>query len=185
MCSRSCMTAGVKEGLTINAVPAKAMCGLVCSAERLDRMSRNACIFPSSAEASCWKQASGKRELEYRAGEQDTGDEAKEQRKGAEEEKAGRPTPEGEAAQPESAEQPGPEEEEGPVNEQAGEAGQQQSFTTPEVRAVLGSFSICKLLHQMTVLTADVSSSKEMHASYNRGACADLAAACHGELGWR
>ena len=42
--------------------------------------------------------------------------------------------PEAEAPQPDSAEQPGAEEEEGSVNDQAGDAGQQQQqFTTPEV----------------------------------------------------
>lgn len=84
----------------------------------------------------------GKRELEYRAGQQDPGQAAgkpdKEQQQEEEAQDAAKDgkEPEAEAPQPDSAEQPGAEEEEGPVNEQAGDAGQQQQqqqFTTPEV----------------------------------------------------
>lgn len=82
----------------------------------------------------------GKRELEYRAGQQDPGQADgkpnKEQQQEEEAQDAAKDgkQPEAEAPQPDSAEQPGAEEEEGPVNEQAGDAGQQQQqFTTPEV----------------------------------------------------
>lgn len=83
----------------------------------------------------------GKRELEYRAGQQDPGqgegEPDKEQQQEKEAQDAGKDgkKPEAEAPQPDSAEQPGAEEaEEGPVNDQAADAGQQQQqFTTPEV----------------------------------------------------
>lgn len=139
-----------------------------------------------SPEASRLEQASGKRELEYRAGEQNAdgaSDDSKEEQRRAEKEKAGRQKPEGEAAQPDSAEQPGPEEEEGPVNEQAGEAAKQQAFTTPEVSC---SENPClQARHQMTVLTADVSSHEEMHASCTCGAYGNSVATCLGEAMWR
>ncbi len=93
-----------------------------------------------SSDYYCWVQADRKRELEYRAGEEDANqpqDKSEKQQREAEDDKGNKQKPEGEAeaeaAQPESAEQPGPEDEEGPVNEQAGEAAKQQSFTTPEV----------------------------------------------------
>ena len=91
----------------------------------------------SAPDAPGWKQADGKRELEYRAGEEDAdqaSDKPEKQQEKGEEGRGSKQEPETEVAQPEDDQQPGQEEddEEGPMNEQAGEAGKQQSFTTPE-----------------------------------------------------